>query len=45
MLQIKKHEDVTRELLSTLTSLEKIPSQEMQGTLDASERTLTGGEM
>ena len=45
MLQNKKDEDVTRELLSTLTSLEKILSQEMQETLDASERTLTGGEM
>jgi len=45
MLQNKKDEDVTKELLSTLTSLEKILSQEMQETLDASERTLTGGEM
>lgn len=45
MLQNKKDEDVTKKLLSTLTSLEKILSQEMQETLDASERTLTGGEM
>jgi len=45
MLQNKKDEDVTRELLSTLTSLEKILSQEMQETLNASEKTLTGGEM
>jgi type II secretory pathway component GspD/PulD (secretin) len=41
ILQNKKDEDVTEELLSTLTSLEKILSQEMQETLNASEGTLT----
>ena len=45
MLQNKKDEDVTKELLSTLTSLEKILSQEMQETLNASKETLTGGDM
>lgn len=45
ILQNKKDEDVTKELLSTLTSLEKILSQEMQEALNEPETKLADKEM
>jgi type II secretory pathway component GspD/PulD (secretin) len=45
LLQNEKDKDVTKELLSHLTSLEKILSQEMQETLNSSERVLAGSGM
>jgi len=45
ILQNKKDKDVTKELLSTLTSLEKILSQEMQEALNEPETRLADEEM
>ena len=44
-LRNEKNPDNTEELLSNLTSLEKILSEEMRETLDSSEKVLAGNEM
>ena len=44
-LQNEKNPAATEELLSNLTSLEKILSEEMRETLDSSEKVLAGSEM
>jgi len=44
-LQNEKNPAATEELLSNLSSLEKILSEEMRETLDSSEKVLAGNEM